>query len=133
MQKYFLNTTIFKCQTHRRIENFKRMKQTEKESYIKEMNGSDLTDLLQEARNGKVSTGDAVLLCRWLLIKMKSTHEYRNEDVIKKAMNVLSCGNENHFRNYQVEMAKGFLHPDIAERAFSQLISDYRPLIEDYK
>jgi hypothetical protein len=115
------------------LEKFKGMGQSEKESFIKEMNGSDLADLMQEARNNQVSSSDAALLCRWMKVRMNGAHEYRKEGIIEKAMSVLSCGNANHFRNYQAEMAKGFLHPDIADRAFSQLLSDYSPLITDYK
>ena len=115
------------------LEKFKGMEQAEKESYIKEMNGIDLIDLMQDAREIKVSSNDVALLCRWMKVRMNSAHEYRQDNVLEKAMSVLSCGNKNHFRNYQAEMAKGFLHPDIADRAFTQLINDYKPLIEDYK
>lgn len=116
------------------IEKFKGMEQTEKESYIKEMNGLDLADLMQEARNNKVSSSDVALLCRWMKVRMNSAHEmgHYGKETIEKIITILSCGNERHLQNYQAETAKGFVHPDIAERAFSQLLSDYSPLITDY-
>jgi hypothetical protein len=61
-----------------------------------------------------------------------SAHEMRQGEFIEKAMLVLSCGNENHIKNYRSGMSNGFIHPDVAARAFDRLINDYKVLIEDF-
>ena len=111
------------------IEKFKGLNQTEKEAYLEGIDRFELIDMFEKGIDEKFDSRDINMLCRVLRLKMISAHEYTHSEFVEKAMLVLSCGNESHVNNYRLGMSNGFIHPDVAERAFDQLINDYKVLI----
>jgi hypothetical protein len=97
---------------------FKEIGREEGVQYITEMNAPDLIDLI--LGGDEYAPGDLAWLCNRMVNKLIAANEAGTRSVIERALSVF--GNDRMVERYRTI---DFLHPNEAERLFTQLMLDY--------